>query len=138
MMPDGSPGIGLTGGPDVVLSITPAFDCYALLTGSASLYTDTTGYNQDIGIFVSGSTGPQGIVTWAESGGFAPNAPNAAYVEALAPMSRGVAYDVRLKWKTNKSAPNVTIRSGAGPFPTGAPLTNVSPTRLTAVLLVNP
>jgi hypothetical protein len=135
MMPDGTQG--LTGGPDLVLSITPAFDCYALITGSASLYTDTAGYGQDIGIFVSGSTGPQGIVTWAESGGLAANTPNAAYVEAIVPLFRGVAYDVRLKWKGQRAA-NATIRSGAGPFPITAGLTNVSPTRISAVLLVNP
>ncbi len=138
MMPDGSPGIGLTGGPDLVLSVTPAFDCYALITGSASLYTDTGGYGQDMGVYVSGSTNPQAIVAWAESGGLAPNTPNAAYVEAIVSLSRGIAYDIRLRWKANRSAPNVTIRSGAGPFPANAGLTNVSPTRISAVLFTNP
>lgn len=138
MMPDNSPGIGLTGGPDLVLSVTPAFDCYALIRGSASLYTDTAGFNQSIGIFVSGSTKPQGIVGWAESGGGNVSSPNAAYVEAIVQLARGVAYDIRLKWKANKNAPGVTIRAGAGPFPLSAGLTNVSPSRITADLLVNP
>lgn len=135
MMPDGTQG--LTGGPDLVLAITPAFDCYAVITGSASLYADTANYSQDIGIFVSGSTPPQGIVGWAESGGLAPNTPNAAYVEAIVPLFRGVAYDVRLKWKGNHAS-TATIRSGAGPFPITAGLTNVSPTRLTVFLVVSP
>jgi hypothetical protein len=135
MMPDGSQG--LTGGPDVVLAITPAFDCYALITGSASLYTDTANYSQDIGIYVSGSTTPQNIVGWAESGGLTPNTPNAVYVEAIVPLFRGIAYDVRLKWKGNHLA-NATIRSGAGPFPISAGLNNVSPTRISAVLFTNP
>ena len=140
MMPDGSPGIGLTGGPDLVLSITPTFDCYALLRGTASLYTDTAGYNQSIGIYCNPnpSSAPQGIVGWAESGGGNISSPNAAYVEAVVQLTRGTSYDIRLKWKANKNAPNVTIRSGAGPFPISAGLTNVSPTRLTAALLVNP
>ena len=140
MMPDGSPGIGLTGGPDLVLSITPTFDCYALLRGSASLYTNTAGYNQSIGIYCNPnpSSAPQGIVGWAESGGGNVNSPTAAYVEAVVQLTRGTSYDIRLKWKANRSAPNVTIRSGAGPFPNNAGLTNVSPTRLTAALLVNP
>lgn len=136
MMPDSA--YGLSGGPDLVLSITPAFDCYALITGSASLYTDTAGYNQSIGITVSGSTTPQNIVGWAESGGGNVSSPNAAHVEAIVQLARGVAYDIRLKWKTNKSAPGVTIRAGAGPFPVSAGLANVSPSRITAALLVNP
>ena len=138
MMPDNSPGIGLTGGPDLVLNIKPIFDCYAIITGTASLYTDTGGWNQDIGIYVSGSTAPQSIVSWAESGGDSPNTPTAAFVNAIVPMTRGTTYNVRLMWKANHSASGVTIRAGAGPFPLSAGLTSVSPTMLTALLVVNP
>ena len=138
MMPDSSPGIGLTGGPDLVLSITPVFDCYALITGAASLYTDTAGFNQAIGIAVTPSGAAQNIVGWTESGGSAVNSPNAAHVESVMALTRGTTYDVRLKWRTNKSAPGVTIRSGAGPFPSNAGLANVSPTRICAFLWVNP
>lgn len=137
MMPDST--VGLTGGPDLVLTITPQFDCYALLRGYASLYTDTAGVNQDIGIYVTPSSVPQNIVAWAESGAGGANSPNAAFVEGIFPMTRGQAYNVRLKWKANKAQPGTSvIRSGAGPFPTSAGLTSVSPTRLTVMLMVNP
>jgi hypothetical protein len=140
MMPDGSPGIGLTGGPDLVMDITPAFNCLALITGSADLYTDTSGVNQDIGIYVSPSSASQNIVAWKESGGSAGvNSPNAAFVQAVLPMTRGTAYNVRMKWKTNNAQPaGAHIRAGAGPFPRNAGLASVSPTRLTALLFINP
>ena len=134
MMPDPS---YLSGGPDVVLNITPLFNCYAFITGNASLYTDTAGFNQDIGIRVTPSSAPDGIVAWAESGGTSVNSPNAAFVHAVFAMQRGVAYDVRLRWKANHAGGG-TIRAGAGPWPPGASLANVSPTRLTVLLIVNP
>ena len=139
MMPDNSPGIGLTGGPDLVLSITPLFDCLAILTGNASLYTATPGYNQDMGIYVSPSSASQNIVAWEEAGQGNIQLPNAAVVQTVFPMTRGTTYDVRLKWKTNiRQASGAIIRSGAGPFPRTSGLTSVSPTRLTALLIVNP
>jgi len=136
MMPD--PAFGLTGGPELLLNITPLFNCYAFITGNASLYTDTAGFNQDIGIRVSPGPVPvDGIIAWAESGGTAVNSPNAAFVQAVFPMTRGVAYDVRLRWKANHAGGG-TIRAGAGPWPPSAGLTSVSPTRLTVLLIVNP
>jgi hypothetical protein len=134
---DMMPVPGLTGGPDLVLSITPAFNCVAILMGNASLFTNTAGINQDIGIFVSGSTAPQGIVGWAEAGGFNGTfSPNAAFVQAVYPMTRGTVYNVRLKWKANKAqSGSQSIYSGAGPFPAGSGSTNTSPTRLTALLV---
>jgi hypothetical protein len=138
MMPDLSHG--LSGGPDLELNITPLFDCVALITGSASLYTATPGYNQDIGIYVNPSPGfDQNIVAWEEAGQPQANLPNAAFVQAVFPMVRGAAYDVRLKWKTNiRQAAGAVIRSGAGPFPITGGLTSVSPTRLTVLLIVTP
>jgi hypothetical protein len=135
MMPDTA--YGLTGGPDLELSITPMFNCFALITGQASLYTDTAGFNQDIGIYINPSSGPQNIVAWAESGGTSIDSPNAAFVQTVVPMARANNYDVRLKWKANHAGGG-TIRAGAGPFPLSAGLTNVSPTRLTVLLIVNP
>jgi hypothetical protein len=126
------------GGPDLVLNITPAFNCLALLTANADLYTDTPGQNQDIGISVGTGTTPQTIVAWKESGGSAGiNSPNAAFVQTVYPMTRGTGYNIRLKWKMN-NASGGTIRAGAGPYPRTAGLTSVSPTRLTALLLINP
>jgi hypothetical protein len=139
MMPDGSPGIGLTGGPDLVLNITPAFNCLALVTGNADLYTDTAATSQDIGLFVSPSSAPSNIVAWKESGASGINSPNAAFVQAVVPMTRGTAYNVRMQWKSAvQMAAGAHIRAGAGPFPKTAGLTSVSPTRLTVQLLINP
>jgi hypothetical protein len=135
MMPDAA--FGLSGGPDLVLSITPLFNCYAFISGNASLYTDTAGVNQDIGIFIGPSSAAQEIVAWAESGGTSVNSPNAAFVQVVFPMARGTTYDVRLRWKANHAGGG-TIRAGAGPFPRSAGLASVSPTRLTALLIVSP
>jgi hypothetical protein len=65
------------------------------------------------------------------------NGPNAAFLQTIYPLTRGTVYTVRAKWKANQ-ATNATIRAGAGPFPAGSGLGNVSPTRLTAQLIVNP
>jgi hypothetical protein len=135
MMPDATQG--LTGGPDLVMTIVPSFNCLAILTLNADLYTNIAGINQDIGIFVSPSSAPQNIVAWKESGGAVANGPNAAFLQTIYPLTRGTAYTVRAKWKANQ-ATNATIRAGAGPFPAGSGLGNVSPTRLTAQLIVNP
>lgn len=140
MVNDTSAGVP-AGGPDLVLNITPAFNCLAIISGSADLYTDTKGVNQDIGIYVNPSGLPaanQNIVAWKESGGFAgANSPNAAFVQAIFALTRGTAYNIRMKWKAN-AATGGTIRAGAGPFPPSAGLTSVSPTRLTALLVINP
>jgi len=139
MMPDGSPGIGLTGGPDLVLNITPAFNCLALITGNADLYTDTAAVSQDIGLFVNPSSAPSNIVAWKESGASGINSPNAAFVQAVVAFTRGTAYNVRMQWKSAvQMAAGAHIRAGAGPFPRTAGLTSVSPTRLTVQLLINP
>jgi hypothetical protein len=132
--------IPTTGGAaDLVLSITPAFNCNAIITGNADLFTNTAGMNQDIGIAVNPSGLPvanQNIVAWKESGGFAGTfSPNAAFVETVVALTRGTTYDVRLKWKTNKPQTG-TIYAGAGPFPPAT--STLSPTRLTALLVINP
>jgi hypothetical protein len=93
---------------------------YALLGANADLFTDTAGYNQDIGLFVTDNgvdnTTP---LAWKESGGFAGTfSPNAAYVEASFPLASGHTYVFKLKWKTNKPAPGVTIYASAGNGPT--------------------
>jgi hypothetical protein len=110
------------------LTITPKFNCVAILTANADLWTTVAGFNQDIGISVDGA-----IVGWKESGGFAGTfSPNAAFLQTLAGMSAGTAYTIKIQWKTNKPAPaNASIRAGAGNGP-------YSPTRLTALLIVNP
>ena len=124
------------GTPDLTMTITPAFNCYAILSGNVDLFTSAAGNNQDIGIYVSPSSATQNIVAWKESGGFAGTfSPNAAFVQTVFPMTRGTAYTVKLQWKTNK-AQTGSIYAGAGPWPSGSGLG--SPTRLTALLVINP
>src|SRR5947209_4880848 len=65
-------------------------DSYAVLSGNADLWTSVAGYNQDLGISVSG-TGQSVYPTragqpeaWKESGGFAGTfSPNAAFVQTV-------------------------------------------------------
>jgi streptogramin lyase len=106
-----------------------------LVSANADLWTATAGFNQDIGITVSGGTGvgttyptvasqPE---AWKESGGFAGTlSPNAAFVQAVLPVASGQSYTLKLQWKTNKPGPS-TIVAGAGPIGD-----QFSPTRLTA------
>jgi hypothetical protein len=109
----------------------------AVLTGNADLWTDTAGYNQDIGIYIAEADPtayPGGIVGWKESGGFAGTfSPNAAYVEAVFPMTGAATYHIKLRWKDNRLAPpNAAIVVGAGPWPSAS--STYSPTRLTVAL----
>jgi hypothetical protein len=94
-----------------------------ILSGNADLWTETAGFNQDIGIMVNGT-----LVAWKESGGLAGTySPNAAFVQTLLHAAANVSYDVALVWKANRPGGG-TIVAGAGP-------TNgsFSPTSLTAI-----
>ena len=134
----------------LVLSLTPAADTYAILSGNVDLWTANAGFNQDVGIAVSGGVGTgQGVYptlagqpeAWKESGGFAGTlSPNAAFVQTVVFLKQGTTYTAKLQWKTNKAAPNASIYAGAGPWPPPNPnqettLAGFSPTRLTAQLI---
>src|SRR5205807_5476415 len=112
--------------------ITPAFNSQARLSANADMWTANAGFNQDLGIFISGGAyGTGQIVAWKESGGFAGTySPNAAFVETLQPLAAGTAYTIKVRWKTNHGGSS-TIVIGAG---ASAPF---SPTRLTAQLVVS-
>ena len=117
------------------LSITPTFNCMAILSAGADLWTFNAGFNQDIGIAISGGAyptiagQPEG---WKESGGFAGTfSPNAAFVQTIVPLLAGGVYTIQVVWKANKGGAS-TIAAGAGPI--GAP-PKFSPTRLTAQLV---
>jgi len=113
------------------LTLAPGATSNYLLSANADLWTNVAGFNQDIGIMVSGGTfGTGTLVTWKESGGAGAYSPNAAFAFADVPLVSATTYTVWLVWKTNRAAPGVTIFAGAGPSPTG-----FSPTSLTAVLL---
>jgi hypothetical protein len=123
-------------GTNLSESVPVAADSVAVITGNSDLWTANAGFNQDIGISVSGgSFGTGQLVGWKESGGFAGTfSPNAAFVQAVIPLtSAGSPYTVKLQWKTNKNASDATIYAGAGPWPSGT--STFSPTRLTVWLL---
>lgn len=108
-------------------TVSPSTEEDLVIGANADLWTWNAGLNQDIGLFVNGS-----IVAWKESGGFAGTfSPNAAYVQAVVPVTAGHTYTVEVRWKTNKAASGGKISAGAGPLSPGA----YSPTRLTTILV---
>jgi hypothetical protein len=98
------------------------------VSGNADLWTTIAGFNQDLGITVQGGAYPTIAgqpELWKESGGYAGTySPNAAAVNGMLAVSKGVSYTLKLQWKANRSG-NGTILAGAGPIG-GA----YSPTRL--------
>jgi hypothetical protein len=110
------------------MNFTPVAAGSALLSANSDLWTQNTGVNQDLGIFVSGGAFGSGqIVGWKESGGFAGTfSPNAAYAQTVVQFAAATPYVIKVQWKTNHTTSG-TIRAGAGLGP--AP--NFSPTRLT-------
>jgi hypothetical protein len=104
--------------------------CTYLISANIDLWTSQAGYNQDIGISVSGGsypTVPGQPEAWKESGGFAGTfSPNAAYVETVITISPQTTYDITVTWKANKPASGATIWD---------PFTGYSPSRLTLVPL---
>jgi hypothetical protein len=117
-------------------TFTPTTTGTAVLSANADLWTFNAGFNQDLGIcLVPGSNAPAtcptgDLLAWKESGGFAGTfSPNAAYVQATAPVTSGTTYTAFIAWKANKAMPSGdTIAAGAGSSPT------FSPTRLTVAL----
>ncbi|MBV8528895.1 MAG: IPT/TIG domain-containing protein [Candidatus Dormibacteraeota bacterium] len=98
-------------GDALSVTVTPNQNCTALLAGNADLWTDTAGFNQDLGIFVNGT-----LVGWKESGGFGGTfSPNAAFVQVAQTLNAGTSYTIDLRWKTNIAASGVGIDAGAGP-----------------------
>jgi len=118
------------------LSFTPPSGTWtAYVFANADLWTASAGYNQDLGVSISGGSYPTASgqpEAWKESGGFAGTlSPNAAFVQAAPALSGGTTYTVKLQWKANRSDPGA-IFAGAGPI--GG---HYSPTTLT-VLLTTP
>jgi hypothetical protein len=111
---------GATWAPLAVLSLiepVSTANAVAVVGANADLWTDTTGFNQDLGIFLSIDDGPDVLVGWKESGGYAGVfSPNAAYAQAVVPMPANHKYRFSLQWKTNKPEGSATIAAGAGPI----------------------
>jgi hypothetical protein len=123
---------------NLALTLAPGTNCLAVISGNADLWTTQPTYNQDIGLYVQEANTtqyPGGIVAWKESGGFAGTySPNAAFVQTVFPVTGGIAYHVRLRWKSNvPMGAGETVLAGAGPWPAGSG--KFSPTRLTATLV---
>jgi hypothetical protein len=122
------------GATPMVLTVTPATNCVAVVSGNADLWTANSGINQDLGVSVTPSGATGNIVGWKESGGFAGTmSPNAAFVQVAYPVIAATAYTIKLMWKANRPAGGGTIYAGAGPWPSGSGL--YSPTRLTVTLI---
>ena len=125
---NGSDGVNWS--PLASLSITQpssTANAVAVVGANADLWTNTTGYNQDIGIFLSIDDGPDVLVGWKESGGYAGIfSPNAAYAQTVVPMPSGHKYRFTLQWKTNKPEGSATIAAGAGPIGPGYSPTSLS------------
>jgi hypothetical protein len=111
---------GLAWSPLASLNFTqPAStaNAVAVVGANADLWTDTTGYNQDLGIFLSIDDGPNLLISWKESGGYAGTySPNAAFAQTVVPLPAGHKYRFTLQWKTNKPELGATIAAGAGPI----------------------
>jgi len=104
------------------ISFSPVASDTVMLGANADLWTAKAGYNQDLAIFVSDNGGPNTLVAWKESGGFAGTfSPNAAFVKATFAMAGGHTYVFTLRWKANHSAVGATIYAGAGNGPAYSP-----------------
>jgi hypothetical protein len=129
---------------NLVQAITPRFNAQAVISVNADLWTANSGFNQDIGIFISGGaygTTPGTIVAWKESGGSAGTySPNAAFLETTQPLVAGTSYTIKVRWKTNVPGAS-TIFAGAGPLGAGSGGGGVpgqiSPTRLATHLVAD-
>jgi len=127
-----------SGYTELRMSVVPAVDSMALVTGNADLWTSSPDVNQDLGIAVTGGPPVSSYPTvagqpetWKESGGSNGTfSPNAAAVQAGLPLTAGYGYVITLVWKANKNSQGATIFAGAGPIGS-----SFSPTRLTVQLV---
>src|ERR1700694_2487528 len=121
---------------NLMISFTPGYNCWIVITAGADLWTTKVGLNQDMGILMSGGAFGSGtVVAWKESGGFAAYAPNAAHVESVNQLSGGTAYTIKLQWKANNAFGSpyfIVAAAGAGaahsPTPPTARLRPPAPT----------
>ena len=116
---------------NLTVMFTPGANSLAVISGNADLFTSTRGYNQDLGLGVSGGAYPSTLgqpEAWKESGGGATFSPNAAFVQTVIPVAAATAYTATLQWKANTSDPG-SIYAGAGPV-----AGSFSPTRISVQL----
>jgi hypothetical protein len=104
--------------PLLKLALTPGADISYQIAANADLWTSVAGYNQDLGIMVSGGAyGTGTLVAWKESGGLAGTfSPNAAFVATDLHLHGGSSYTAWLVWKANRAALAANaIFAAAGP-----------------------
>ena len=127
----GNPNPPISPTPWLSLTTMPSNNCLALVSGNADLWTANAGFNQDLGIAVTGGNYPTTALqpeAWKESGGSAGTfSPNAAFVQSVIPLQANTTYTLTLVWKTNLAS-GATIFAGAG----GAPV--FSESEITALL----
>jgi len=113
---NGSTWVDLGGGTGV--TFTPSLNSFAILNANADLWTSTAGFNQDLGIAVTGGAFPTTTgqpEAWKESGGFGGTfSPNAANVQTVVSVAGGTSYTAKVQWKANQSDAG-SIYAGAGP-----------------------
>ena len=114
---NGATWVDLGGTTSVIF--TPSADSFAIVDGNADLWTSSAGFNQDLGIAVTGGAYPSVVgqpEAWKESGGFGGTfSPNAANAQTVIGVLSGVTYTAKLQWKANHADPG-TIYAGAGPI----------------------
>jgi hypothetical protein len=117
------------------LTLSPSANTSYEISSNADLWTSRAGYNQDLGVMVSGGAyGTGTVVAWKETGGFGGTfSPNAAQVMTDLHLQAGNTYTVTLVWKANRAMSSGGIYAGAGPI--GG---SYSPTALQAVVLSQP
>jgi hypothetical protein len=105
----------------LTITVTPSAASSWLITGNADLWTQNLGFNQDLGIAVSGGAASAFPTTagqpeaWKESGGRGGTfSPNAAAVQTVINVAAGQTYVATLQLKTNQPDSG-TIWVGAGP-----------------------
>ena len=112
-------------------SFTPTVDGVAFLGGSASLFSNSSSFNIDLGICVAVNGSTCVNAGWKESGSASAYSPDAAFLQIPYPVTAGATYTVKLQWQTNVAMPNGTaIYAGAGPNPPPG----YSPTMLSVLL----
>lgn len=132
---DGTTWHAMTGIPTI--SFTPKFNCQAVVTLTSALWTDTAGFNQDIGVEVSGGAYPTTSgqpETWTESGGFGTFSPNGVASHTVLALAKGTTYTFTAVWKASKAGMTSSQKIWAGAGPIGG---KFSPTRMTVRLLTD-
>lgn len=108
-------GISTSPLPPTALGVIPTVPMEVSL--NTSVWTDTAGYNQDVGIMMSDNGAAPSLIGWREAGGVgASYAPTTVQLQIPLMAVPGHAYVFSAVWKTNRNAPGVTIHAGAGPI----------------------